>query len=269
MSAQAIGVSGRDPDGLPTMSAAVRSGSVSATGRELPASVFAAVLEDLYAAGTHPLRVVLRHALAFADAATAALALPSGPDRLEIRAVSGLAASQLIGRTFPRSTSIAGHVIDAGKPEVIDQFVPQFSDADISRLGPAIVVPLRAGTQVVGALSLARLREDPPFTKADLDLAFDFAELAGVALHLDQARTNREAVVVGAERDRIAGALSLTVIRELSDVMLQIDAVNSGVNDASQRTRLFKAAEQIHALIRTIRQTIYSLPADRPETPIT
>jgi GAF domain-containing protein len=267
MSDQTTDRTRRDPGDLTANWAPIPSEPRDATEHDLPLSVFTAVLEDLFVAGAEPLQVVLRHALLFVDAASAALSLPIGPDLLEIRAVTGLAAGQLIGQSFPRSTSVAGHVIDTGKPEVVDQFVPQFAEVEISQLGPAIVVPLRAGTPVVGALSLARLRESPPFTASDVELVSEFAELAGVALHLDQARINREATLVGAERDRIASTLRLSVIRELSDVMLQIDRVTGALTDVTLRAQLFKTTEQIHALIKAIRDTIYRVPAERPDAP--
>ncbi|MFG2352433.1 SpoIIE family protein phosphatase [Streptomyces sp. NPDC048521] len=57
------------------------------------------------------------------------------------------------------------------------------------RAGSAIIAPLRARREVLGALTMIRVRDEPPFTDEDLPLVSDLVR--GIALGVDNARLHQ------------------------------------------------------------------------------
>src|SRR6185295_14151421 len=94
------------------------------------------------------------------------------------------------------------HVVHTGKPELIarvdrDRLREWTVDAEHLELvntldaSSVLIVPLRARGRVMGAISLVRTRERPPFTEDDVAFASEIASRA--ALALDNARLYGEA----------------------------------------------------------------------------
>src|SRR5262249_2313920 len=96
----------------------------------------------------------------------------------------------------------AAHVVQTGRPELIgsvdqDRLRAWTVDAEhlelVSTLDASsvLIVPLRARGRVLGAISLVRTRERPPFIEDDVAFASEVASRA--ALALDNARLYGEA----------------------------------------------------------------------------
>src|SRR4051812_19481174 len=156
-------------------------------------------------ADDRPSDVILRHALRYADADVALLSMPLDGERIEIRNAAGAGADTLIGQVFDRKTSIAGRVLDSGHSAFVDMSRLTSPMSEVSGYGPMIITPL-LGMRALGTLGLARARDRTPALQAeDLNCVVEFASLATVAMHVDEARAVREEQRISAEHDRVAG----------------------------------------------------------------
>src|SRR4029077_20063982 len=105
------------------------------------------------------------------------------------RVSTGLFKAEL-GRRMGRGDGVAGRVWETGGSVVVDDYDagegrdPTFAEGVVGALA---AVPLRSGTDVVGALGMARAPTDGrSFSEADVDMLERLAQLASIAL--DNAR---------------------------------------------------------------------------------
>ena len=118
----------------------------------------------------------------------------TGQDRasLMLRATSGVEADPDAMRALPLERSLAGVVVETGIPVAVEDIATDPRALDMSQvfgwpsLGPAVVVPLRSGEQVDGALALAWSRE-----RAEEYYTLDPALPAGFAEHADPGPADR------------------------------------------------------------------------------
>ena len=94
-------------------------------------------------------------------------------------------------------------------------------------VGPAIVVPLRAGGETVGALALgwSPTRSDE-YHAIDPRLPASFAEQAALALQVIRSREAEQQVALLEDRDRIGRDLHDLVIQRLFAVGLSLQSVS-------------------------------------------
>ncbi len=141
------------------------------------------------------LQVVADRARRLAAADVAWLAVGT-PEHLELRAVSGTAANlEELRGALPGHVALPGGRVRAGMPistEDITQDARAVTMGHIAgwpEVGPAIVVPLRAGGETVGALALgwSPTRSDE-YHAIDPRLPASFAEQAALALQVIRSR---------------------------------------------------------------------------------
>jgi GAF domain-containing protein len=212
-----------------------------------------------------PLELVLRHAARGAAADLATLALPVGEDMLRVQAAVGDPTGRLTGLTMPVDGTMAGQVMQSGKPVLVNDYSGEVEGLELTHLGPVIVVPLLSGDRVLGTLSAARLRERLPFTDGDRDQLALFASHAGVALELARARSDQEALRQMEYRDALAADLHDRVIGDLFAVGMGLQGMLSAVDRPELRTRVTEYVDALDATIARIRCTLFDRPPDHRE----
>ena len=178
-------------------------------------------LDDTFRAITH-------HARRLVNADYAMLTVPNDDDSaLVMRAVDGDGLADLEGATVPYETSMAGTVIRDREPQLLADAA---TDARMYRpdhwprdAGPALFVPLHAGNQILGSLTVAHRHDRDLFTVADIARVKTFAAHAAVALE----DTRRQAAIhrlraLDEDRERVAAALHDTVIGRVSSASLRL-----------------------------------------------
>jgi signal transduction histidine kinase len=128
----------------------------------------------------------------------------------------------------------------------------------------ALVVPLR--THLVGAAALVALLEEDGLgnggVHTDRELVMSFADQASLALDRVQAVADREAHIVGSDRDRIARDLHDLVIQRLFATGLQLQGIRAKAVLPEVQQRVDQAIDDLDMTIRDIRSTIYELQHD-------
>lgn len=195
--------------------------------------------------------------------------LVAGPaDALGVEAVSGLPLSVEELRGVPLEHSLSAEVVRTGtavttRDYAADPRAQRFDDvAGWPEIGPAMVVPLRAGDEVVGALALGWSPEhDQDFRLLDPALASRFAEQAALALQVVRARAAEQRLMVLEDHDRIGRDLHDVVIQRLFATGLSLSALTGRVTDPGVVERLDAAVEELDTTVREIRRTIFALGA--------
>jgi PAS domain S-box-containing protein len=119
-----------------------------------------------------------------------------------------------------------------------------------------LILPIGAGEDRAG--SLICLVDDEPDAPA-IDLALSFAEQVALAIQLDRARRERDELLIGDERGRIARDLHDVVIQRLFASGLSVQSVLPAVRDERVADRLVEVVDELDATIREIRTTIFTL----------
>jgi signal transduction histidine kinase len=122
------------------------------------------------------------------------------------------------------------------------------------------VVPLR--THLTRAGLLVSMFDGADLRHRDLDdreLLSSFADYAALTLDRGQAITEREALAVVSDRERIARDLHDLVIQRLFATGMQLQAASMRVADTEVRGRLERAVADLDATIRDVRATIFEL----------
>ena len=192
----------------------------------------------------------------------------TGQDRssLMLRATSGVEADPEAMRGLPLERSLAGVVVDTGSPVAVEDIATDPRALDMSQvfgwpsLGPAVVVPLRSGEQVDGALALAWSRERAEeYYTLDPALPAGFAQHATLVLQIVRAREDRERLAMLEDRDRIGRELHDVVIQRLFAVGLGLQGTSRLVDRPDIVSRLDQAVDDLDATIRDIRRSIFAL----------
>jgi signal transduction histidine kinase len=192
----------------------------------------------------------------------------AGQDRtsLELRATSGAAADPEAALALRLDRSLVGVAVETGSPVAVDDIATDPRALDVSQvfgwpsLGPAVVVPLRSGHQVEGALALAWRRERADaYHDLDPQLPASFAEHATLALQIVRARENRQRLAVLEDRDRIGRELHDVVIQRLFAVGLGLQGTSRLADRPDVADRLDQAIDDLDATIRDIRRSIFAL----------
>ena len=129
-------------------------------------------------------------------------------------------------------------------------------------LGPALVVPLRAGDDVSGVLVTARRPGACEFDADQLPVVAAFADQAALALALAASRRAERELDVLADRDRIAADLHDHVIQRLFAVGLGLQSAQRRAARTDVAERIADAVDQLDQVVREIRTSIFDLHAD-------
>ncbi len=175
-------------------------------------------------------------------------------DDLTVTVCAGARAAELSGTHIDLDASVPGAVYRDRTPRSVAEIALREH-----RLGPALVVPLRAGDRTTGVLIAARERGAAPFGPAQLPVVASFADQAALALQLAaQQRTARELDVLG-DRDRIARDLHDHVIQRLFAVGLSMQSTQRRTKSPELQKRLGDSIEQLHEIVLEIRTAIFDL----------
>jgi GAF domain-containing protein len=139
-------------------------------------------------------------------------------DELVFEAVSGEGAGTLVGRRMPSSTGIAGWVLSARQPLVIEDVSqdPRFARDVAEGTGYVpkglIAVPLLHAERTLGVLSVLDRPQRSQFSLMEMDLLGLFASQAAIALALFEAARRTQALLEETPTDitalaRVAAAL--------------------------------------------------------------
>ena len=203
---------------------------------------------------TRLLRLVATRLRELVDARVVAIALPVGEDVLRVEAAAGAGSEELVGLSFPRAASKAGHVLERKRSERIDSMLDDpethHESARMFRARTGIFVPLLAHGHGIGVIIVHdRLGPDPRFGDADLRLAEQFGDRAAIAVDLSRrvARDSLRRVVAGQEleRQRLARELHDETGQALTSILLGLKAVES----ARSAEEMSAAAEGLRELV--------------------
>ena len=221
-------------------------------------------------AGTaeNPLDVVLRHALRGADGDVALLGLLVDDTHVRIEGAVGPLAEGFVGTRTVLEESVAEAVFRTGKPVLIADYAKcgkahPFGLAAGS-IASAIAVPLHSDGRIQGALTVCRIAGGKTFDHTDMDQLAGFANHAGIAMELDQARADHENLRLVRDHDRIAADLHDHVIQELFASGMQLEGMVNTLERPDQRARVLQVVENLDATVRRIRTAIFQLGSPGP-----
>jgi PAS domain S-box-containing protein len=208
-------------------------------------------------------RAITSHARRLVDADYAMLTVPAeeGTD-LVVRAVDGEGTLGLEGSAVPLDTSMAGAVIRDREPQLLSD---ASTDARMFRpaawpddAGPALFVPMYAGSEVLGSLTVANRRHRPMFTVADIARVKTFAAHASVALeNVRRQEALNRLRVLDEDRERVAAQLHDTVIGRVSSVSLHLHATLRDDLPAAALERIWHAIDDLDAAVKAIRDAVF------------
>jgi GAF domain-containing protein len=204
----------------------------------------------------HPLDMVLQAAQQAADADFAVLALVTAPAQLQIQATSGVLTDQMLAGM---DTSAAEQVARSGVAVLVA--APEGAEAvdAPARIGSVIVVPLLAGEETMGTLSVGRLAGRRSFTDADMNHLAGFGGHAAVAMELDRVHADQQVQRICDDHDRIGLALNSHVIQRLFAVSLGLQGLLSANKNPAFQSRINGYIDILDTTIRHIRADVYNV----------
>lgn len=185
-----------------------------------------------------------------------------GEPMLRVDTARGSGADDIVGRRYPAAGTLSGRAIATGALASTDPAEPP--SESVVRSGPAaaMALPVRAGDDVLGALSVYRSPDSPVFTDAERAMAADFALQAGVAIRLARGRADRARLALIDDRARIARDLHDHVIQRLFGTGLSLQALAARTPENADA--ISAQVDAIDAAIGEIRTAIFAL-GSRPE----
>ena len=144
-------------------------------------------------------------------------------DELVFEAVSGEGAETLVGRRHPSGEGIAGWVLSARQPLVVEDVAadPRFSRGLAENTGYVpkglVAVPLLDEDRPLGVLSVLDRPERATFSLHEMDLLSLFGNQAAIALELVQRERRAQALLEDRDDELAAVARVARALDELED----------------------------------------------------
>lgn len=166
----------------------------------------------------------------FGARASSILLLEEDPAELVFEAVAGEGAGTIIGRRMPADEGIAGWVLQAREPLVLEDVTgdPRFARDVAESTGYVpkgiMAAPLLSDEAALGVLSVLDRPQRSQFSLAELELLGLFASQAAIALDIVQ-RTRRAKAALAGEQD----------VKALARLAAAVDAVDSSRRPAALR----------------------------------
>jgi signal transduction histidine kinase len=177
---------------------------------------------------------------------------------VDLEAMQGLRLEDSLASLVVRSGEAIAVEDVAADPRAVD---PSSIDG-WPQLGPVMVVPLRSGRGVEGALSLGWTKANAEgFQRVAPALPTSFAEQATLALQVARSQVDRARLTVFEDRDRIGQDLHDLVIQRLFAVGLGLQSITNLTHEPQVAARLEQAIDDLDGTIKDIRRTIFSLGA--------
>ena len=219
------------------------------------ADVMSAMLD---VTGENVLDVIAERVAALIDAQLVAVATPHGDDQLILSTVYGPSAAALRDRSYAAAGTLTARAL-ATRQAVSVEGQPTAALFDWQPgLGPTVAIPLFAGDEPLGVLTVSRQINGASFTAADLEMAFAFAAQASIALEVVRAREDRRRLETTRDRARIARDLHDHVIQRLFGAGLALQSL-SAVADTDMSSAIEAQIDVIDATIKDIRTIIFAL----------
>lgn len=189
------------------------------------------------------------------------------PEWMSVETARGIDAHALQGTTIPLTGTIIASVLEGRQPRLIDDGSTTESGlSDEHRIGPVMAVPLISEGRPQGVLYVARLGGSARFTRADLEMAANFAGQASVAVELAAARADRQRMMLLEDRGRIARDLHDHVIQQLFATGLELQSIAGSIAQQGTADRIVQSVIDLDSSISHIRTIIFALtvPSDEP-----
>ena len=219
------------------------------------ADVMAAMLD---VSGENILDVIAGRVAALIDADLVAVAVPRGDGDVVLTTVHGSGAEVLRDRIYPAAVALSARALATRRAVSVDGQSPSTGLDWHPDVGPTMAIPLFAGDDPLGVLSISRPTGGAAFTDADVEMAFAFAAQASIALEVVRAREDRQRLETAQDRARIARDLHDHVIQRLFGAGLSLQAVSATV-DAETSAHIEAQIDAIDAAIQDIRTVIFAL----------
>jgi len=172
---------------------------------------------------------------------------------------------ELAGVTVPKGEGLAGEVMTAGRPAVIEDYgtytsaIPAFVEAGVTSI---VAVPIVSGDQSFGALSLVTLDEAKSFSDRDVAILAGIGRQAGIAIENARLYENMRFYVRQItraqedERKRIARELHDDTAQALIDLSRRLDDLATSHEQLSESAmgRLEELHELIDGILRDVRR---------------
>lgn len=210
------------------------------------------------------LELACRHVRDLVGADLATVVTRTGrPGVLELVAADGDHPDNFVGMAIPEGHSISGDVIRTGHPVVLTNagnheraFQPMVR---VGGMGHWIFLPLRAGKQAFGTLSVAHKLSGRPFSDEEARLLASFADQVSIGFEYARARADAERLAILDDRERIAKELHDGIIQSLFAVGMGLQGAATISAEEQTAGRIELAVEEIDRVIRDLRNYIFGL----------
>lgn len=183
----------------------------------------------------------------------------------------GVSAGFTAGSTGVTRIPIKGTSAGAAFLDQVPRSVPELDfdpqPGSTADLGPALILPLRAGDRVLGVLVAVRRAGATVFDTDELPVIASFADQAALALQLASNQWHLRELDVLADRDRIARDLHDHVIQRLFGVGLALQGTYRRAGSQDVARRISESIDQLHEIVNEIRTAIFDLHAGTEGAP--
>ncbi|NJC85660.1 sensor histidine kinase [Planosporangium mesophilum] len=210
---------------------------------------------------TQALQLVASRAREVAEAdITLVMIYDEATDALTVEVAAGNAPPDLIGATVCGSRSEFGTVLADRHIAVVEDLGKATDWSVPLATGTALLVPLAAAGETLGALAVAYRRGSVAFAEdPDIALVETFAGQAALALERSRAQDEREMLAVLGDRERIARDLHDVVIQRLFAAGMQLQGAARYATPPEVGSRIEAVVDDLDTTIRDIRGTIFEL----------
>jgi PAS domain S-box-containing protein len=179
-----------------------------------------------------------QHARVLVDASDAAIVVPGDePGSVLIHAGAGPGIVDFVGRQYPPG-GISARVMASKQAALLDDLATTARNEDGRAMsGPAMIVPIFSEDRAFGTLVVHAPLGSPPYNESDLEVAGTFAQSAGVALALGEARSAIESNLSRTTM-QLEEALARRVVVEQAKGFISA-SLGVGTADAFERLRSY------------------------------
>lgn len=221
------------------------------------------------------LQLLADRARTVAGASVAILALTNDDGALTVDVVSGPVSPSVQGSRIPTDGNPISQVLRTGEACAIVGDLAGIGLPEQDNRGPLaepelrsmLLVPLSAGTQRLGVLTVVRPDSQPAFDSADMRMLVTFAGHATLALEYARAQADQQRLAIYEDRDRIARDLHDLVIQQLFAIGLGIQGSVRQISNSAVSSRIGGYVRELDQTIQNIRRTIFSLQDDHDQAP--
>ncbi len=224
---------------------------------EATAEITTVLLGEVHQASA--LQLVARRVSEVAGAEQVLVLLPD-PEQGTLRIeVCHPAAPRLAGTSLGTGGTLLAEILAESRAQLVPRLDAAANWPAPVSTGPALITPLASDSGVMGLLAVARAADRPRFEDIDVSMLATFAGQATLALELARAQEQREALVLVADRERIARDLHDVVIQRLFATGLQLQSTARMTGKPEVEQRINDAVDNLDNTIRDIRSAIFEL----------